>query len=295
MHPPDLTPRAQHILRSLGLPDSPLAPAESFSNAVWLTRDHAIHYHIIGPPGRLAHEARVAARLPPEALYPAVLAVGRDDDHDWLVTKRVPGVALSEAWPWMAPGDRRSAIHQAARALRALHRAPATDLVPPCLQRGEPVLIRTALLARLQTLGLPLPPNLLLAAAAAPSSMAHGDFSFNQILWHEGRVTALLDLEMSHAETADWDLGTFLAFCHDPVRMVPTHLEPHSRPQDYRDAPTWLREAYPELFASPILPARLTLQALVLRSTELLTHPDRWEELLHAAMEWARTLESLLP
>src|SRR5690349_11787471 len=145
MHPPDFTPRAQHILRSLGLPDSPLEPVESFSNAVWLTHDHAIHYHIIGPSGRLEHEARVAARLPPEALYPAVLAVGRDADHDWLVTQRVHGVALSEVWPWLSPRDRRDAIHQAAHALRSLHHAPALDLVPPCLQRGEPVLTRPAL------------------------------------------------------------------------------------------------------------------------------------------------------
>jgi Phosphotransferase enzyme family len=292
-HP--LIPRVRQILRSLRLPDSPLEPVESFSNAVWLTREHAVHYHIIGPPGRLAHEARVAARLPPDALYPAVLAVGCDDGHDWLVTQRMPGVALSEAWPWLAPGDRRSAIHQAAQALRTLHRAPALDLVPPCLQRGEPFLTRPSLLARLQSLGLPLPRNLLLAAADGPLVMAHGDFSFNQILWHEGRVTALLDLEMSHAETPDWDLGTFLAFCHDPVHMVPTYLESHSPPGlsrrphlAARGIPGTIRLPLPP--RSPDTPGTRPPLHRTIRPTHSLGRATP-----HAAMEWARTLESLLP
>jgi aminoglycoside phosphotransferase len=95
----ELTPRAVQILRALGLPFSPLEPAVSYSGAVWLTPDYVLHYHLTGPPGRLEHEARIAARLAPEALYPEVIAVGCDGEHDWLVTRRVPGIVLSAAWP----------------------------------------------------------------------------------------------------------------------------------------------------------------------------------------------------
>jgi hygromycin-B 7''-O-kinase len=290
----DRTHRAQIILQGLGLPDTPLVSVESHSNAVWLTRDHAVHYHIVGPAGRLEHEARVALRLAPEALYPAVVAVGRDEDHDWLVTQRMPGIALSAAWPWLTPDERRDAMHQTARALRALHHAPALEAGRDQVQRGVPVLTRWDFVSHLQGRGIPLPREWRMSATDGPLVMAHGDFSFNQILWHEGRVTALLDLEMAHAEAPDWDLGTFLAFCHDPVRMVPTDLEAISRPEDYRDAPVWLREAYPELFAFPALRERLALQALVLRGTELLDRPSRWEELRHDAVEWARAITSLL-
>src|SRR6187455_337351 len=97
----DLTPRAQQILRALGLPAESLEPVESYSSAVWLARGYVLHYHLNGPPGRLEHEAQVATRLPPEALYPEVIAVGRDGEHNWLVTRRVSGIVLSAAWPWL--------------------------------------------------------------------------------------------------------------------------------------------------------------------------------------------------
>lgn len=147
---------------------------------MWLAGDYVLHYHINGPVGRLEHEARVAARLAPEALYPDVVAVGRDGEHDWLITRRVPGIVLSAAWPWLTRAERRDAIHQAAAALRAVHHSPAEDLVPPCLLCGAPVISRQAIAAELRTLELPPAYAPLLAAAAAPSVMAHSDFHFNR-------------------------------------------------------------------------------------------------------------------
>ena len=160
---------------------------------------------------------------------------------------------------------------------------------------GAPVQSRQALAARLRGLGLPPRfAGLLAAAGDGPSVLAHGDFGFNQVLWEGGRVTALLDLEMAHAETPDWDLGGFLATCLDPARMAPAHVAAASRPEDYREAPIWLREAYPELCAAPALRERLALQALVLRWPELLAAPDRRDAIIEAAVAWAAPLEQLL-
>jgi len=290
----DLTAQVQRILRELGLPHSFLEPVQSFSNGVWLTAEHVVHYHVIGPVGRLEHEARVAKRLPPEALYPEVVAVGRDADHDWLVCKRAPGVALSAAWPWLGLHERRTAIDQLSAALRSVHHSPATDLLPPCLQGGAPVLTRRALADRLRSLGVAPSLELFLATDDRPSVMAHGDFNFNQAIWHEGRVTALFDLEMSHAEAPDWDLAPFLGFCQNPARAVPEYLEVASRPEDYLDAPLWLREAYPEMFAYPRLRDRLALHELVFRSAELIAAPSRCAEIVEAAVDQASALVKLL-
>jgi hypothetical protein len=290
-----LTPVAGAILRDLGLSDAHMEPVESYSHAVWLTAEHVVHYHVIGPVGRLEHEARVARRLPPEALYPEVIAVGRKGEHDWLVTRRVPGVPLSAAWPRMNQRDRRDAIFQAATALRALHRAPVTDLVPPCLQGGASTLSRRALIERLLAAGLVGLSPLADAGDDGPMVMAHGDLSFNQIMWCNGRVTALLDLEMSHAESPDWDLPSFLGFCANPARMVPEHLEGVSHPEDYRNAPGWLREAYPAMFATPRCRDRLLLHFLVFRADELLTNPTRLDQFVAASLEEVSTIAALLP
>jgi aminoglycoside phosphotransferase (APT) family kinase protein len=283
------------LLRGLGLPDAPIEPVESYSHAVWMTAEHVVRCHVIGPVGRLEHEARVARRLPPEALYPEVVAVGRDSEHDWLVTRRVPGVPLSAAWPWMSERERRDAIHQAADALRAVHHAPATDLAPPCLQGGAPTLSRRALIERLLGAGLAGLSPLAEAVDDESTVMAHGDFNFNQVMWCDGRVTALLDLEMSHAECPDWDLPWFLGFCADPARCVPAHLEKASRPEDYRDAPRWLREAYPEMFGHPRQRDRLLLHRLTFRADELLADPTRVDQIVSASLEEVRVLEALLP
>jgi hygromycin-B 7''-O-kinase len=291
----DLTPIACTILRDLGLSDTQIEPVESYSHAVWLTAEHVVHYHVIGPAGRLEHEARVAARLPAEALYPEVVAVGREGEHDWLVTKRVPGVPLSAAWPWMTQRERHDAVFQAAAALRAFHRAPVTDLIPPCLQGGVPALSRRALIERLLAAGLVGLSPLADAVDDGPSIMAHGDFSFNQVMWCDGCVTALLDLEMSHAESPDWDLPSFLGFCADPARMVPEHLEEASRPEDYREAPGWLRQAYPEMFGHPRQRDRLLLHFLVFRSDELLADPTRVDQIVSASHKEVRAIETLLP
>lgn len=290
-----LADRASKILRELGLPETGLDPLESFSHAVWMTPQHAVRYHVIGPAGRLEHEARVASRLPPEALFPEVIAVGRDGEHDWMVTKRVPGVTLSAAWPQMTPTERQGSIRDLAHALRAVHRAPATDLVPPCLQGGAPVISRVELVERLLAADLPLPSPLSEAFQGNTRVMAHGDFAFNQILWDEGHVTAVLDLEMSHAEDPDWDLSSLLAFCANPARMVPEHLEAISRPEDYVDVPRWLQQAYPQMFAYPHMRERMLLCALVFHSEELLSDPTRFEDILSASSDSVAEIEHLIP
>ena len=121
--PAELTRSVTQFLRDLGFPPAVLITVESYFSAVWLTPDYVVHYHLIGPVGRLEHAARVASTLAPEALFPEVLAVGHDGAHDWLVTRRVPGIVLSAACPWLTRAERRDAIHQAAAALRAVHAA----------------------------------------------------------------------------------------------------------------------------------------------------------------------------
>src|SRR5438876_7550648 len=92
-------PAIREILASLGLSSSGLRWIESYSHSAWMTDEVAVRYRIIGPTGRLAHEASVADLLAPEALYPTVIAHGCDGRNDWLVTERIPGESLYAVWP----------------------------------------------------------------------------------------------------------------------------------------------------------------------------------------------------
>jgi hypothetical protein len=248
--------------------------------ATWVAGDYVVRYHVIGPAGRLEHEAAVAARLPAVALYPEVVAVGRDDGHDYLVTRRVASLPLHQAWPSMDHDERRSAIGQAAMALRGVHSASALDLVPPCLYRGAPVVRGQELVDRLLWLldqaagdaGLKRETGELIVSLAPilddrPLVMAHGDFNVSQLLYDRGRITGLVDLEMSHADAADWDLWPFLESCAEPGR------------EGFVDAPRWLREAYPEMWVHPLVEERLRLYELAYESIDLLGLPDQLERM----------------
>jgi len=168
----ELTPRAQQILRTLGLPFASLEPAESYSSAVWLTRDYVLqlpHKRATRPPRA---RGPCCSAIAPGAPYPEVIAVGRDGEYDWLVTRRVPGIVLSAAWPWLHVLSGATRSIQAAAALRAVHGSPAQDLVSPCLLCGAPVMSRQALRRTVAVAWASPAYAPLLAAADTPAATA---------------------------------------------------------------------------------------------------------------------------
>ena len=267
--------QASALLRDIGLPDGPLAQAYSNSNAVWMTSTHVIRAHIVGPAGRIAHEALVAQRLPAEAFYPSVVCVGWHAGHDWMIQERVPGRPLSAAWPTMSNSERRSAVMQVGMALRAIHSVDASGLSPPCQFGGVPVIPRLetanqaaeAFLSSVQDKALANEASARVNALAYvldddPTTIIHGDLNPNNVMW-DGQVTAVIDLEMARREAPDVDLFNFISFCANPVRAVAEELEPVTHIDDYLEAPQWLCEAYPALCRHTHLKARLQLYELI--------------------------------
>lgn len=282
-------PVIRELLDSLGLSSEGLEWIESHSHSTWRTADVVVRYRIVGPTGRLTHEAAVGALLPADALYPEVVASGCWGTDDWLVTARTPGIAVVEAWPHMSETLREQATHEAAAALRAVHGSPARHLQPPCLFGGVEVVPRHAFINALvrvaqnaaKVSGSPTDLDWVLsqleqhrpAVEDSPTVMAHGDFHFDQCLWNDGHLVGLVDLEMSHSEAPDWDLPTFLGFSSDPSGTATT-LGAGLRPADFARAPRWLKDAYPELFAHPALVQRLRVYELIYRLNDLRRQPD---------------------
>lgn len=284
--------RARTALRAAGLdPRVPLQRASSVTNEAWMTETHVVRVNR-SHDSRLAREASIAAVLPPEVGYPDVVAHGRRQGEDWIVVTRVPGTPLAHHWPRLTPIERHSAVTQLAARLRALHDTPAPkDLAP---LHGAPQLLEVnvdhptaALLAALEHLARVehVEPLLTQEAADMVTRMApaldpfvaptlvHGDLTFENVLWHEGELTAVLDIEWARPGPRDIDLDIILRCCAYPKLHVAEEFEADTRAEDYAEVPAWLEEVYSRLFAYPRQPERLRLFAIAYEVRELLAYP----------------------
>lgn len=253
-------------------PDTPLQRASSQANEVWLAPDFVLRVNFRGDIGRLRREYDVAHVLPPAARYPGVAYYGTDGQIEWIVGQRVPGVVLSRVWPTLSPEQRRQATHELGHALATLHAVAMpslpgdADLAPPHilpLPRLVGLIHRVAAADKLD--------NALARDLEAfvrerwdafddqSRGLVHGDPHLENVLWDGERISAVLDLEWSRNSWLEVDLETLLSFYNVPERFVSEQDEHLAHAEDYRDAPGWLAEAHPDLFAHPRLSDRLTV------------------------------------
>lgn len=302
-------PAIREILAGLGLRDSGLRWIESYSHSAWMTEKVVVRYRIIGPTGRLTHEASVAALLPDEALYPTVVAHGCDGHNDWLVTERIPGESLYAVWPKLSVREREMATRELATAARALHDAPAQHLEPPCLFGGAPLVPRARFIDTLVDIVRSAADGTESAEAGRaidlleacrgviddpPAVMAHHDLNFSQCIWRNGHLVGLVDLEMSHANSADWDLVDLLGMCAKPSRRAPSAtIEEHVHPSQFELVAYWFRDVYPTPFDHPKLRQRLRIYDLIYGLAGLLQRAD--PRVMVSTLELGTSYEHLLP
>ena len=119
---------------------------------------------------------------------PRVLEVGRDEDHEWLVTVALAGEsAVAPRWT-IDSGRSEIAVRAIGRGLRAFHDALPVDSCP--FDWG--VEARVANAARR---GIRLPADLRKAPRIDRAVVCHGDAcSPNTILDEEGRITGHVDV-----------------------------------------------------------------------------------------------------
>ena len=285
--------RAMQALEAAGLArPARLEAASSVTNEVWLADDVVVRINR-RVDGRLRREAALARYLPPELGYPGVVAAGGKAGSDWLVVRRVDGFVLSRCWPSMPVADRRAAVCQLARKLRALHATRTPKGLPPI---DSPQLLDAGSLAPIMPLlqafdrarsldnvdaGLVDALRSLVSeygSALQPfgdNTLIHGDLTFENVLWDGRTITAVLDFEWSRGAPADVDLDVFLRMCAFPFLHVAADYEHLTRPADYVDIPRWLAEEYPELFATARAYERLVVYAIAYDLRELLAHPPR--------------------
>jgi len=279
-------------LRAAGLdPSAELERASSVTNEVWLTDTHSVRINR-RPSSRLYREALVAELLPPEVGYPRVVAHGGDRGQDWLIQERLPGRPLAHVWPGLTVEQRERAVAGLADRLAALHSTPAPADLPPIddspqlLELGStdptrPVVealerairlehVDPVLLVEARDLVKRLAPTIIPFEAA---TLVHGDVTFENVLWHDDEVTALLDLEWARPGPSDLDLDILLRCAAYPHLHVAEAFESQTRVEDYNDVPWWLGQAYPSLFAYPRQIDRVRIYSIAYDVRDLLAAP----------------------
>jgi scyllo-inosamine 4-kinase len=284
--------RARTALRDAGLdPSAELERASSVTNEVWLTDAHSIRINR-RPSNRLYREALVAEILPLEVGYPRVVAHGGDRGQDWLIQERLPGLPLAHVWPGLTIEQREKAVAGLADRLAALHGTRAPVGLPPI--EGSPQLLevgsaeptrpviealeRAARLEHVDPVLLVEARDLVtrLAPAIIPfeaGTLVHGDVTFENVLWHDDEVTALLDLEWARPGPSDLDLDILLRCAAHPHLHVAEAFERQTRAEDYDDVPSWLGQAYPSLFAHPRQIDRMRIYSIAYDVRDLLASP----------------------
>ncbi len=283
--------RARTALRDAGLdPTVPLVRASSVTNEVWLTEEHSVRVNR-RPSNRLYREALIAEVLPPEVGYPAIVAHGGGRGEDWLIQERKPGQPLAHVWPTLTKAQRKKAVRGLAARLTALHCTAAPPDLPPMDEAPQLLSVGShpigPVLAALERAGkLPHVDPMLIAAAAdmvltlAPAlepfeatTLVHGDVTFENVLWHDGEVVALLDVEWARSGPRDLDLDILLRCAAYPDLHVSDEHVGQTRAEDYRDVPWWLGEAYPSLFEYPRQIDRMRVYSIAYDVRDLLAAP----------------------
>jgi aminoglycoside phosphotransferase len=286
--------RARTALRGAGLdPATPLKRVSSVTNEVWLTPTHAVRVNRRAS-NRLYREALVAAALPPEVGYPTVVAHGGGRGEDWLVCERVPGVPLAHVWPDLTDADRYRAVDELAGRLAALHATPAPASLPPIenapqlLEVGAADPTGPVVAALHRAMGLPHVDAVMLANAVElvmslasalmpfeEQTLVHGDVTFENVLWHEGRITALLDVEWARPGPRDLDLDILLRCSAYPqLHVGDAHVE-RTLTDDYAEVPWWLARSYPSLFEYPRQIDRARVYSIAYDVRDLLASPPQ--------------------
>jgi scyllo-inosamine 4-kinase len=280
--------RAQRVLKEIGLgAGDDVERAPSLANEVWVLGDQVLRINPVQGSHRLRNEAALAAALPPEVGHPAVIEAGVSRVGEWLLSERVPGEPLSRVWCDLSEGQRRAAVHDLGERLKLIHDTPP----PPAADEARPEsphVIEPDRLVNLLARARLLPnvdPAVVDGAAAMVARCAphldeerawvlvHGDLHFENLLWADGRLTAVLDFEFARRGPRDLDLATLLRFCANPKLHVADDYAAATRAGDYRQVPGWLWEVYPALFAAPHLHERLKLYLLAFDLCQLVQHP----------------------
>lgn len=234
---------ARRVLATFGADlEQASRPATSASNEVWLA-DEIVLRMSRGNDGSLRRESALASILPTEVGYPTVVGYGVESGYEWMVTERLPGTNLVEAWSTLDVATRRRAVDDLWARLSALRhvdvecarelgftRTPfyalcwgsATELLGSLTGPGSPIGRTTA--ARIET----ILEHTFAAMAGVPLALVHSDAGPHNTVW-SGSRSIPVDFEFASVAPMDLELESlFRTLSMLPGPDVSGHLAEHT-------------------------------------------------------------------
>lgn len=146
--------------------------------------------------------------LPGAPPVPRIVAIGEDEvvlGAPWFVMARVAGASIDDlnVQPWLADGTpqvRERVCRDWISAFSSLARLPTLDVLGPVVNPEEDARMWRSFALAADSAPLAALFDRLLAHPAprsGPPAVVHGDPKLSNLMWDDGRITAVLDWEMS--------------------------------------------------------------------------------------------------
>lgn len=206
-----------------------------WSNATWIAGGLVLRLSTQPDNENLTREAKIAALLPPEVGYPRRIETGVSEGHAWMLVEELPGQCLGAAWEgldWNARVEAVRGLWQKAQAVHTVSAesaagvartrawfnscdpAEADESLRRLVGQGHFTYHQGAMLRRYLA-------DFWRALPGSQHVLVHGDLTFDNAMWHQGRVSALLDFEFALTAPVELDLNTLLCQVLDPDGMPP--------------------------------------------------------------------------
>lgn len=283
---------------ALGFNPAELWLAESVTNQVWMASDYVLKISSGRFRAALWHERRVLelarrAGATEHGPFPVVRRYGKHGRSEWLMMDRAGGRCLREAWPALSTARRFDVMSQVGNVLRKLHALPSAAIEPPWLRDAidrhdarniyhcpfeeHDALLKNVPADSTAARYLPQIGSLLQMchpafAAARGKVLTHGDVHLSNLMFADGKITALLDFEGAQAAPADQELDTLLRQVWHPDRFGVRSR--HHSEGDRNAMISALLDAYPALFVDEETNIRLVAYGTMMWLNEVHHYPE---------------------
>ena len=213
--------------------------APSHLNDAWIMPGIVVRIARAAGTSNLRYESAIAPLVPSCVEYPGVVAFGQVGGHDWIATRRVGGMTLETAWASLGHASAIKALDRFVTKLELLHsvtevpdhlrRLPALYVFDP----GHAAVMLQDVVSRAWI--LPADANRLEQLHAAMLKrlndcsvhcLVHGDAHLGNVMWENGRLTAVIDLEGAGIAPADLDFHKLYVELREKARHK--HAQPRS-------------------------------------------------------------------